>query len=306
MLMGRHRLHGWAAPALLAGLLLAMATGFAGCATAPPPAQARFSTVAEIRHHGRAVPAGLLLDRLGAADTVFVGEIHDSAPGHRFELELLQALAQRGRPVVLALEMFERDVQPALDAYLSGETDEATMLRQARPWSNYAADYRPLVEFARARGWPVVASNAPRQIAAEVSRSGLAALASLPPGRRDWTARSVDCPAGRYRAKFFEELGQGEGHGGRALSDQRLRRLFESQCLKDETMAETVVARLSPGALVVHLNGAFHTDQRLGLAAAVVRRRPSARLMVISVKPQDEIAPPDLADFVVFTARPSG
>ena len=38
---------------------------------------------------------------------------------------MLEGLARRGRAVTLSLEMFERDVQPALDAYLAGRLSEA-------------------------------------------------------------------------------------------------------------------------------------------------------------------------------------
>ena len=60
--------------------------------------------------------------------------------------------------VVLSLEQFERDAQPALDDYLAGRIDEAAFLAKARPWGNYREAYRPLIEFCKARGLPVVAA----------------------------------------------------------------------------------------------------------------------------------------------------
>ena len=85
---------------------------------------------------------------------------------------MLEGLARRRLPVILSLEMFERDVQPALDAYLAGTVPEEEFLKGARPWPRYATDYRALVEIARAHGWPVVAANVPRRIAADVAKSG--------------------------------------------------------------------------------------------------------------------------------------
>jgi len=67
--------------------------------------------------------------------------------------------------------MFERDVQDVVDAYLRGEIPEDSFLQSARPWPNYEEDYRPLVEFAKEKGIPVIAANVPRRAAASVSRS---------------------------------------------------------------------------------------------------------------------------------------
>ena len=44
------------------------------------------------------------------------------------------------------------------------------MLQDARPWTNYLSDYRPLVEFAKACRFPVVAANAPRRYVGAVGR----------------------------------------------------------------------------------------------------------------------------------------
>jgi uncharacterized iron-regulated protein len=65
--------------------------------------------------------------------------------------------------------MFERDVQDILDAYLEGNISEKTFLKQSRPWPNYLKDYRPLIEFARKKGMPVIAANIPRGTAAAVA-----------------------------------------------------------------------------------------------------------------------------------------
>src|ERR671912_1253030 len=95
-------------------------------------------------------------------DVVFVGEMHDDPNTHRLEAAILDGLQRRKRAPVVSLEMFERDAQPALDAYLAGRITEEEMLKTSRPWPRYATDYRPLVERAKAAGWPVIAANVPR------------------------------------------------------------------------------------------------------------------------------------------------
>ena len=98
-----------------------------------------------------------LATQAARADVVFLGERHDDPGTHRMELALLQSIARRRSNVVLALEMFERDVQPILDQYLAGTVPEDVFLKASRPWPAYQTDYRPLIEFAKdmaGKSWP--------------------------------------------------------------------------------------------------------------------------------------------------------
>src|SRR5262245_17363094 len=134
---------------------------------------------------GEALELGSLLDRLAAADVVFLGETHLDDTTHRVEAAVLEGLlARRAGQVVLSLEMFERDVQSLVDRYLAGEMDERAFLAAARPWSNYATDYRPLLETARRARIPVIASNAPAALRRKVTAGGSEALAAIAPEER--------------------------------------------------------------------------------------------------------------------------
>ncbi|MBP1740330.1 MAG: hypothetical protein H6Q48_2623, partial [Deltaproteobacteria bacterium] len=99
----------------------------------------------------------------------FVGEQHGSPVSHRAELTILAEFSERDSSLVLALEMFERDVQDILDAYLQGKIPEDEFLERARPWPNYNEDYRSLVELAKRKGIRVIAANIPRRAAAAVA-----------------------------------------------------------------------------------------------------------------------------------------
>jgi uncharacterized iron-regulated protein len=136
-----------------------------------------------------------ILEALDGAEVVLVGEQHDDVVGHRVETELLIRAAQRLgalggegqlRPVVLSLEMFERDVQYIVDEYLADLITEEQFTRSARPWPRYDTDYRPMVRFARAHGLTVVAANAPRRYVNRVSRLGPTALDDLPDAARSF------------------------------------------------------------------------------------------------------------------------
>jgi uncharacterized iron-regulated protein len=253
-----------------------------------------------------------LVAAVAAVDAAFIGEQHNDAEAHRLQLRLLEELASSRNRVVVALEMFERDVQPLLDGYLAGTVDEQAFTAGARPWPNYTSDYAPLVHVARANGWPVIAANVPRPIASLVAREGIAAFATLNSAQRAWTAETIRCPADRYYERFAETMA---GHSPPSPPGMppAIDRYYDSQCVKDETMAESVVRALGesgPGSVVVHFNGAFHSDYRLGAVERVVRRIPDVRMLVVTMIPVADPATadpanyPGIADFVIFTQRP--
>lgn len=264
---------------------------------------------------GRFTDFAALLSASADADALFLGEFHNDPGTHRLQLAILQGLSQRRNDtLVLAMEMFERDAQPALDGYLRGEIAESAFLERSRPWPNYASDYRPMVEFAKANGWPVVAGNVPRRIASIVARRGLAALDSLPEGDRGFVAAAHSCPRDEYWRRFREVMGDMSSHGMQLSAEQvetMAWRSYEAQCVKDEAMGEAVAAAIARhGTLVVHPNGAFHSDFALGTVERTQRRAPDARLLVVSFVPVPDLNAADAqahrgrGDFIVFTQAP--
>jgi uncharacterized iron-regulated protein len=257
-------------------------------------------------------------EALARRDLVFFGEQHDDPATHAAELAVLAALGERRPHVVLSLEMFERDVQPLLDQYLLGTITEENFLAGSRPWNNYASDYRALVELSRVRGWSVVASNVPRRLASAVGRQGLPLLDTLNARDRAFTARENICPKDLYYEKFAETMqGHGAGGGpptaGNAAEMARMTdRFYEAQCVKDEAMGEAIAAayrRAPRGTVLLHVNGAFHSDFGLGTAERARRRLPGVSLTVITAIPVpgfdalDGNAQREKADYVIFARR---
>ena len=230
---------------------------------------------------GRDVTIAEMADDLARFDVVFLGEEHDNDAGHALQLELTRALGER-RALALSLEMLERDAQAELDLYLAGAIGEETFLARARPWPNYAEHYRPAVELARERGWPVLAANCYRPLAARVAREGLAAVAGDP-----WGARWVDAGEGPYRERFTAEMGEHAKDMG-----SRLELFFAAQCLKDDTMAESIARFLDtagePAPQVVHWCGKFHSDFGLGTVERLAARRPDLSLAVVTMVASDD------------------
>jgi len=256
-----------------------------------------------------------MLADLAGAGVILVGEQHDDPNTHRLEAAVLEGLARRRVPVVLSLEMFERDVQHTLDAYLAGTVPEEEFLKGSRPWPRYATDYRALVEIARAHSWPVLAANVPRRIAADVAKSGRTAVDALGSADRPLAARDLQCPRDPYFDRFAKEMASHRKAGAPGSADDAAtERYYWAQCLKDETMAESIagaVAKLDgrPGP-VVHVTGAFHSDFGAGTAERVRRRLEGRRVAVMSIVPVenlDTVVPGDedrrRADYLVYTIR---
>jgi uncharacterized iron-regulated protein len=197
-----------------------------------------------------------------------------------------------------------------------GHMAEAEFLAASRPWPRYATDYKPLVDLANAKQWPVIAANVPRPIASEVAKGGLDVLKSKNEMDRTLFARELICPLGdEYFRRFVEAMGSHPAPG--AAADEAARtaeRYYHAQCVKDETMAESIASEYqvvtlkaaTPRPVIVHFNGAFHSDYGLGTAARVRRRAPNARVVIVSIKPVSNLDAPGEADrrvgdWIVFT-----
>ena len=211
--------------------------------------------------------------------------------------------------------MFERDVQLVLDEYLAGLIREKDFLAAARPWSNYDADYRPLVEAARAHGQPVVASNAPARYVSRLGRGeGFDSLSAA--AREVLPTLPVEPPSPALRDKFFGVMeamaamhmprpttpdSSGEGAAERdslsvpvhhAMPAMDLGAMLAAQNLRDVSMAAAVADALAryPGALVVHVNGSFHSEGGLGIPEHLAQQRPDARAVVLTLIPAGDSA----------------
>ncbi len=269
----------------------------AACATTPRAPEAPSYRLIADQRAGTTVPLDPMLDALAKEDVVFLGETHLDDNTHRFELVVYEGLALR-RQVVLALEMFERDVQPALDDYLAGRIDEKTFFENARPWPNYRSGYRPLIEAAKKRGLPVVASNAPNSVMRKLSGGG--GLDQLSPEER------ALMPAQLYddTEEYWDRVSRAtRGHAG--VSGDRI---TSGQNLWDNAMGDSCAKALEqyPGALVLHVNGGFHSAYRGGTVHQLLVRRPGTRVAVVDIATVDDFVglkpfgAADRADYIAF------
>lgn len=241
------------------------------------------------------------------ADVVFFGELHDDAVGHAIQAEAFRRIVEKysaGRRVVLSLEMFERDVQVVVDEYLASLISEQHFLSSSRPWGNYKTDYRPLVELAKEKRLGVIAANAPRRYVNMVSRGGRTKLDGLSKQAREWLPPLPYAEASAEYSRKFKAL-----MGPSAEAQMGLDNILSSQSLWDASMAYWIAQTLKKDrkALVVHLNGGFHTENRLGAVEHLLEYRPKARAVVVTMRYEanfrtfDKAKHSDLGDFVILT-----
>jgi len=229
---------------------------------------------------GSSVSLDVMAAQLAKCDVVFLGEEHDKTVAHQLQMELTRRIVELRPNATLSFEMIERDAQEDLDRYLAGGIDESSFLKDTRPWPNYARDYRPMVEFARERGLPVIAANVPRPLASRVSKEGLEPVAD-----EAFMPRTVLAPPGEYQRRFAVAMGNTHD-----TVDPKLERWFLAQVVKDEAMAESIERGLCAppaGRIVLHYCGKFHSDYGLGTVERLRRRQPSLRIGVVTTLTAD-------------------
>lgn len=243
-----------------------------------------------------------LITAVGHADVVFFGEEHNDSVAHSLQLEVFKGLHRiHGPGLALSLEMFQTDVQPVLTEYLAGWITEKNLQTDARPWKNYK-DYRPLVEYAKEKKLYVLAANAPSRYTNRVTRAGIASLAELPKQSKKLLAPlPIDTLTGRYYEKFIGLLGGHEGMGNM--------KIYQSQSVWDATMAWQIAQLAKKRAVkhVLHLNGRFHSDEKLGTYAQLQRYAKKLKLLNITSFSDTDFDHPQwekwlhLGDFIIIT-----
>ncbi len=228
---------------------------------------------------GKTLSLQQMANELKKYDLIFFGEYHDNTTLHKLERELLPLLDTK-RELILSLEMFERDVQSDLDAYIEGWLTEDEFLAKSRPWSNYKDDYRPLIEYAKQKKLTVIAANIPRSIAGKMARTGPDFTDTLPEEDKKWLPNKISYPDDSYKKAFLETLENMHS----PMMNNNPDWLYQAQCLKDETMAESIVnaLKMKPKARVLHFNGDFHSRNFSGTVSRVQELLPKKKIAVIS------------------------
>lgn len=228
---------------------------------------------------GKAVKPEKIVKQLSDYDVVLFGELHNNSIVHWLQLKLTEALyQQKNKQLILGAEMFERDNQPQLDRYLSGKLDSKSMKDSVRLWNNYITDYKPLLDFAKAKNLKFIAGNIPRKYASQVAKQGLESLNMLDAKEKTYIAAlpvkvTLDTPGYKEMKTMM----------GDHADDLKVMNFISAQAVKDATMAESIIKNSEPGKTFVHYNGNYHSKEYGGIYWYLKQRNPNLKIAVISV-----------------------
>jgi uncharacterized iron-regulated protein len=214
-----------------------------------------------------------LFAELATHPVVLLGERHDNADHHRWQLHTIAGLYALQPDLVIGFEMFPRRVQKALDQWVVGELSEDEFLKRSewnRVWGVDARPYMPIFEFARLHRVPMLALNVERDL---VARVGAVGWAGIPEPEREGVSDPA-APSTGYREalyeSYLEHLPKEAPARSRAepdYDDPAFLRFVESMQLWDRAMAQAIAQRRSGAAppLVVAIMGSGHLEEGFGV-----------------------------------------
>jgi uncharacterized iron-regulated protein len=232
---------------------------------------------------GKDVKYEKMLKEAEDADIVLFGESHDDPISHWLEFELTKDLYKLKKDkLLLGAEMFETDTQVILDEYLDSLISTSSFESEARVWPNYKTDYKPLVEFAKNNKLKFVATNVPRRYASLVNSKGFEELDKL----------SVEAKAFlpplpiKYDAELncYKSMLEMEGMGSHVTEN-----FPKAQALKDATMAHFILKNWSPGQLLIHYHGSYHSENFESIYWYLKQANPDLKIVTIHSVSQKDV-----------------
>jgi uncharacterized iron-regulated protein len=255
-----------------------------------------------------------IVDDMENNDVLFYGEEHNDSITHYLENKIFETLFQKySNAMTLSMEMFERDVQPIMNEYLTSDIRERNFKKDARAWSNYR-DYRPMVEFCKTNKLDVICANAAGRYSNLAGRKGQTALMNLPLESKKFFA---PLPYDTASGKYYEKLMDLSGHGSTIDTAKKAPpvigmgnfSLIAAQSLWDATMAYSIseYLKLHKTKKVFQVNGRFHSDEHFAVVAQLKKYSPKTKVLVIS-SGSDEAFPnidwkkhQHLGDYIIIT-----
>lgn len=226
---------------------------------------------------GKAIDYSKLVRQASEADVVLFGELHNNPICHWLQLELSRSLYDvKKQDLVMGAEMFESDNALLISEYLSGLVKDKNFESEARLWSNYKTDYKPLLQFARDSSVVFVATNIPRRYASLVNRNGFEGLEALDEEARSYIA-PLPVPYDPELPGYKSMLEMMEGSGGHGNDN-----LPKAQAIKDATMAYSISRNISTGKLFLHFHGTYHSDNYEGIVWYLKQYKPDLKIVTIS------------------------
>ncbi len=244
-----------------------------------------------------------VLARAAAAEIVLLGEQHDDEDHHRWQAQVLAGLQALRPEMVIGFEMFQRQVQPALERWVAGELTLPAFLAQTaweEHWNFPIELYLPLFQFARINRIPMVALNVDAKLTRAIGDKGWEAI---PNRERQGVSRAA--PASEAYRDFLFGVYSEHAHRQEARSSRGFQYFVEAQQNWDRAMAEALLARRISGPqgqppLIVGIMGSGHLRDGLGVPHQLRDLGVDRVVTLLPLSPDEDCREirPNLADAV--------
>lgn len=177
------------------------------------------------------------------------------------------------------MECFYRQHQNALDDYVFNHNDFAILKSQTKwdnTWGYDLNQYAKIFNYACQHKIRLVGLNVPYPVVQLVSRYGLSNL----PSELRTLLPTVDTSNTLHRAQFMRLVG---AHGN-SVNDDVLDRMYQSQCLWDEYMADSVIKThdiRNKNSLFVLIAGIGHILGRSGIPDRIAKRTRHSPFVIV-------------------------
>lgn len=212
---------------------------------------------------GGLLAQGELMREMARKRVVLLGETHDVAEIHRWQLHVTAFLHLLRPALAVGFEMFPLRIQPVLDAWVEGGMDTATFIERsewADVWGFDPELYLPLFHFCRQQRVKMLALNCHRPL---VTRVGQVGWAAIPVGERDGVTPSAPATEA-YRDYLGAITGRFSGPDRpAAMAPERFDRFVRAQQCWDRSFACRIADHLAVAQdepLVVGIIGRGHLE----------------------------------------------
>ncbi len=258
---------------------------------------------------GREMSHQAVMRMAAGASALLLGEQHDKAAQHRWQLHVSAGVLALEENVVMGFEMFPARLDEVLAAWTKGELSEEAFLEQSEwktVWGFPAELYLPLFRFCRQFGLSMHGLNCRRALVSEVGKLGWDAIAV---DDRDGVTPALEATSA-YRRYLFDLTGGGvKKRRASSAEDPAFDRFVRAQQVWDRAFACRIAALRGKenAPLVIGIIGRGHLEFGHGTPAQLadlgvgVDERP-----VVTLLPHvgEEPPAPGVAD-AVFKLDPA-
>jgi uncharacterized iron-regulated protein len=240
---------------------------------------------------GETISFNQLIEALGTARVIYVGEQHTSVKHHRQQLDVIQALVEKGRHISVGMEMFDHTYQGQLDRWSAGELQWEDFLKQVHWYANWKFDdtlYKEILLYIKSRSLPLVGLNIPFHLPAKIAVGGIETLSTQ---ERELLPDRVDLSNAEHRAYVETVFGMHNLKGRKNFDN-----FYAAQCAWEDGMAQAIADNLKQRVMVV-IAGNGHIVRKFGIPDRAYSRTNAPFRTIYMATPHSQATLAD-ADYI--------